>query len=158
MNLTSTKGYSVPLRAIWLQNQDIIDVRVTVSGKPTAERILTMPVTAHINPSTGQLLGVVVLDSKALRLGRWLRANWEEVPVEEGEPVPAGVVIYDEGALFAYFSIWPNLSGEEPEHAERRRAEIHLDEEGDLKRIRLPVTVRRSEDALAVAAGYLPTR
>lgn len=158
MNLSSIKGYNVPLRAIWLQNQDLIDVRVTVSGKPTAERIFTMPVTAHINPSTGQLLGVVVLDSKALRLGRWLRANWEEVPVEEGEPVPAGVVIYDEGALFAYFSLWPNLSGEEPEHAERRRAEVHLDEEGDLKRIRLPVTVRRGDDKLAVAAGYLPTR
>jgi hypothetical protein len=158
LNISSTKAYNVPLRAIWLQNQDLIDVRVTVSGKPSAEQVFTTPVTAHINPSTGQLLGVVVFDSKALRLGRWLRANWEEVPVEEGEPVPSGVVIYDEGALFAYFSIWPNLSGEEPEHAERRRAEVHLDEEGELRRIRLPVTMRRGEDALAVAAGYLPTR
>jgi hypothetical protein len=158
LNTSFTKGYNVPLRAIWLQNQDIIDVRVTVSGKPSADRVFTMPVTAHINPSTGQLLGVIVADSKALRLGRWLRAHWEEVPVEPDEPVPAGVVIYDEGALFAYFSLWPNLSGEEPEHAERRRAEVHVDEEGDLKRIRLPVAVRRGEDALAVAAGYLPTR
>jgi hypothetical protein len=158
LNISSTKGYNVPLRAIWLQNQDLIDVRVTVSGKPSAEQVFTVTVTAHINPSTGQLLGVIVADSKALRLGRWLRANWEEVPVEEGEPVPSSIVIYDEGALFAYFSLWPNLSGEEPEYAERRRAEIHLDEEGDLKRIRLPVTERRSEDALAVAAGYLPTR
>jgi hypothetical protein len=158
LNISSTKGYNVPLRAIWLQGQDVIDVRVTVTGKPKGERILTLPVTAHVNRSTGQLLGVIVADSKTLRLGRWLRANWDEIPVEEGESVPSGVVIYDEGALFAYFSIWPNLSGEEPEHAERRRAEVHIDENGELRRIRLPVTIRRGEDALAVAAGYLPTR
>jgi hypothetical protein len=158
LNLSVAKAYNVPLRAIWLQSQDVIDVRITVSSQSSAEQILHFPVTAHLNPLNKQLLGILLPDSKTLRLGRWLRTNWEEVPLAEGDPIPAGVVVYDEGALFAYFSIWPNLGGDEPERVERRRAEVHVDAEGELRRIRLPVTIRRREDGLAVAAGYLPTR
>ncbi len=145
------------MRAIWLQTKDVIDLRITATGRPSGETIVRSAVAVHLNPSSGQLLGFLLADNKMLRLGRWLRANWQEIPFTEGDPVPSGTVVYDEGAQFAYFSIWPNLSGEEPKRVERRRGEAHIDENGDLQRIRLPVTVRR-EDGLAVAAGYLPTR
>ena len=158
MNRQFTKAYNVPFRALWVQSQDVIDVRMTVSSRPTGEKIFRVPATAHLHPSSDQLLGVLVADHKTLRIGRWLRQNWQEVALDPEGPIPAGTVLYDEGAPYAYFSLWPNLSGEEPKRAERRRAEVHIDENGDLKRIRLPVTIRRREDGLAIAAGYLPTR
>ncbi|MCB0115615.1 MAG: hypothetical protein R2873_18215 [Caldilineaceae bacterium] len=157
MNQFSVKAYSVPMRTIWLQSQDVIDLRVTMSGRPKELKSLRMAVTALLNPNNNQLMGLLVADNKTLRLGRWLRTQWDEVPIEEGEPVPSGVVTYDEAAQFAYFSIWPNFTGVDPDRVERRRAEVSVDENGELRRIRLAVTVRRA-DGLAVAAGYLPTR
>lgn len=157
MNPSTLKAYNVPMRTLWLQAQDAVELRITVSGRPQETKTVRMAVTALLNPNNRQLMGLLVADNKTLRLGRWLRAQWQEVPIAQGEPVPAGVVSYDEGAQFAYFSIWPNLTGVDPERAERRRAEVTLDENGDLRRIRLPVTIRR-QDGLAVAAGYLPTR
>jgi len=157
LNQSTLKAYNVPIRAIWLQTQDVIDLRVNVSGRPQKTNTVRMAVTALLNPNNRQLMGMLVADNKLLGLGRWLRANWPEVPIEVGEPVPSGVVTYDEGAQFAYFSLWPNLTGVEAERAERRRAEVTLDENGALRRIRLAVRVRR-EDGLAVAAGFLATR
>ncbi len=158
MNTISTKAYSVPFRTLWLQGNDSIELRVTLSRRPHGEQTVTFPVTAHLDPDSKRLLGLMVADHKSMRLGRWIRQNWSETAHDPDEPVPSSTVVYDEAAQIAYFSIWPNLNGVEPALAERRRAEIIVDSTGDLLRIRLPVTVRRSDDGLAVAAGYLSTR
>jgi hypothetical protein len=157
MHFVSSKAYSVPFRALWLKSQDKIELRITLSGKPKNPRIYGFPVTAHLDPMSKRLLGLLIADNKILRLGRWLREHWEEVSISPDEPIPAGTVLYDEGALYAYFSLWPNLSGEEPERAERRQAEVHVDENNELLRIRLITSIRRA-DGMAAAAGYLPTR
>jgi hypothetical protein len=157
MHFQSPKAYSVPFRALWLQNQDRIELRITLSGRPKKPRVYNFPVTAHLDPMSKRLLGLLLADNKILRLGRWLREHWEELDLDPDDPIPAGTVVYDEGAQYAYFSLWPNLSGETPERAERRHAEVHVDDNGELTRIRLVTSIRRA-DGLAAAAGYLPTR
>lgn len=156
MNESHSIVYTLPFRAVWLRTQDLIEVRFARSS-PSDERI-KVEVDAIVE--NYRLLGVQVADNKRLGLGRWLRADYTGSPHQPGEPVPSGAAVYDEAAQVAYFSLWPRLSAGEGEAVFLpRKAEIDLDGEGNLTRIRMWVLGRRRrEDQLAAAAGFLPER
>ncbi len=156
MNETHSIAYTVPFRAIWLQKQDLIEVRFRPAN-PSDERI-KLEVDAIVE--NYRLLGVQIVDNKRLGLGRWLRQNYTGTPHPMGEPVGAGEAVYDEAAQVIYFSIWPRLSAGAGEAVYlSRKAEIDLDGEGNPTRIRMRVLGRRrKEDELTAAAGFLPER
>lgn len=158
MKLLFTNAYHVPYRVIWLQAKDAVELRVTLSSRPREEHVHTHPVQIFLDTSSGRILGIGVADNKSLRLGLWLRQQWEETPLAPDEPIPFGTVAYDQGDGFAYFSVWPDLNESDIERVERRRGQIVLNEAGELLRIRFDVTLRHREDGLAGAVGYLANR
>lgn len=156
MNDTHTLSYTVPFRAIWLQQQDLIEIRFRPAS-PSDERI-KLEVDAIVE--NYRLLGVQVVDNKRLGMGRWLRKNYEGKPHTLGDPTPSGEAVYDEAAQVVFFSLWPRLSQGESEAVYLpRKAEIDLDGAGNPTRIRMRVLGRRrKEDELTAAAGFLPER
>lgn len=156
MNDTHSTAYPVPFRAVWLRNRDQIEIRFRPAS-PRDERI-TLEIDAIVE--NFRLLGVQIPDNKRMGIGRWLRNNYTGSPHTEGEATGSGEVVYNDAAQMAYFSLWPRLSqGEGEAEFLRRKAEIDLDGEGNLTRIRFHVLGRRRrEDELAAAAGFLPER
>lgn len=156
MNNTHSFSYTVPFRAVWLQKQDLIEIRFRPPS-PADERV-KIEVDAIVE--NYRLLGVQVVDNKRLGFGRWLRANYTGAPHRAGDPTPSGEAVYDEAAQVVYFSLWPRLSAGEGEAVFLpRKAEIDLDGEGNPTRIRVRVLGRRrKEDELTAAAGFLPER
>lgn len=152
----SFKFYSFPFRTLWLRSKDAIDLRMT--GKtPAGDTWTTTDVIAHI--ADFRLVGVSVQDHKKLGLGRWLRAEGEEVDFQPDEPLPSQTVRYDEAGRIAYFSVWPLLSAQSDVQTITRPGKIYYLADGSLARIRLPVTDRRGRaGALGAAAGLLATR
>lgn len=153
----SVVAYALAYRALWLRSQDVIEIRARHRAK-VVEPPQALEVTAHI--ANFRLLGVSLADNKRLGLGRWLRRQAEVVEQAPADPVPAGVVVYDEAARVAYFSLWPRLDPDR--HAEnrlQRPGQVYVDGDGALARIRFPVTGRRrQEDELGAAAGFLAER
>lgn len=156
MNDTHSLTYTVPFRAIWLQQQDLIEIRFRPAS-PADERI-KLDVDAIVG--NYRLLGVQIIDNKRLGIGRWLRQNYTGTPHPQGDPSPSGEAVYNEAAQVVYFSLWPRLSAGEGEATLlRRKAEIDLDGAGNPTRIRMRVLGRRrKEDELTAAAGFLPER
>jgi hypothetical protein len=153
------KAYLVPIRAIWLQTPDVIELRFAGNRRPDLQGLTDRhEVLVHLDPGQ-RMLGVSLDDHKRLGLGRWLRQNWEETDHTPGEPVPADTVVYDEAAQVAYFSIWPYLGDPELIRTAVRRADLFFDANHQIQAIRVPVrTRRRREGDLSGATGYLPTR
>jgi len=156
LNETHSLTYTVPFRAIWLQKQDVIEIRFRPAS-PSDERV-KLEVDAIVE--NYRLLGVQIPDNKRLGFGRWLRQHYTGISHKMGEPVGSGEAVYDEAAQMVYFSLWPRLSAGEGETVYlRRKAEIDLDGEGNPTRIRMRVLGRRrKEDELTAAAGFLPER
>ncbi|MCL4833137.1 MAG: hypothetical protein KJZ86_11890 [Caldilineaceae bacterium] len=154
MNDTHSLTYTVPFRAIWLQQQDLIEIRFRPAS-PADERI-KLDVDAIVG--NYRLLGVQIVDNKRLGIGRWLRQNYTGTPHPQGDPSPSGEAVYNEAAQVVYFSLWPRLSAGEAVYLSRK-AEIDLDGAGNPTRIRMRVLGRRrKEDELTAAAGFLPER
>ena len=156
MNKTHSVAYSVSFRAIWLQQQDLIEIRFRPAS-PSDERIKLEVDTIVEN---FRLLGVQIIDNKRLGIGRWLRQNYTGKPHAQGEATPSGEAVYNEAAQVVYFSLWPRLStGAGDAVYLPRKAEIDLDGAGNPTRIRMRVLGRRrKEDELTAAAGFLPER
>ncbi len=156
MNETHSVAYTVPFRAVWLQQKDLIEVRFRPAS-PSDERI-KMEIDAVVE--NFRLLGVQVVDNKRLGIGRWLRQNYDGTPHAQGDSVPSGEAIYNDAAQVVYFSLWPRLSAGAGEAVYLpRKAEIDLDGVGNLTRIRMrTLGRRRQEDELTAAAGFLPER
>ena len=156
MNETHSLAYTVPFRAIWLQQQDLIEIRFRPAS-PSDERI-KLEVDAIVE--NYRLLGVQIVDNKRLGIGRWLRQNYAGKPHAADEIAPSGEAVYNEAAQVVYFSLWPRLSaGEGNAVYLPRKAEIDLDGMGNPTRIRMRVLGRRrKEDELTAAAGFLPER
>ena len=156
MNETHTIAYTAPFRAVWLRRQDLIEVRFRPAS-PADERV-KLEIDAIV--ANFRLLGVQVPDNKRLGIGRWLRRNYAGAPHTAGDPTPPGEIVYDSAAQMAYFSLWPRLGTDESESTLLpRKAEIDLDSDGNLTRIRIHVLGRRRrEDELAAAVGFLPER
>lgn len=156
MNDTHILSYTVPFRAIWLKQQDLIEIRFRPAS-PADERI-KLEVDAIVE--NYRLLGVQIIDNKRLGMGRWLRQNYTGKPHSQGEATPSGEAVYDEAAQVVFFSLWPRLSAGEGDAVYlSRKAEIDLDGAGNPTRIRMRVLGRRrKEDELTAAAGFLPER
>jgi hypothetical protein len=156
LNETHSVAYTVPFRAIWLKQQDLIEIRFRPAS-PSDER-LKLEVDAIVE--NYRLLGVQVSDNKRLGIGRWLRQNYTGKPHAASDIAPSGEAVYNEAAQVVFFSLWPRLStGEGDSIYLPRKAEIDLDGEGNPTRIRLRVLGgRRKEDELTAAAGFLPER
>jgi hypothetical protein len=158
MDTEALKAYKVPLHTLWLQRSDVIEIRITAGRPGATNRTIREPVVIQLDQGS-RLLGVTMADTKTIKLGRWLRQNWDEFSIAPDEPIPPSTVTYDEAGQVAYFSVWPNLGEASDIQEVRRRAEVVLAEAEGLIKIRIPVKVRRRpEDALSAAAGYLPTR
>jgi hypothetical protein len=153
---THVLSYTVPFRAIWLQQQDLIEIRFRPAS-PTDERV-KLDVDAIVE--NYRLLGVQIIDNKRLGIGRWLRQNYTGKPHAAGETAPSGEAVYNEAAQVVYFSLWPKLSAGKGDAVYLlRKAEIDLDGAGNPTRIRMRVLGRRrKEDELTAAAGFLPER
>jgi len=156
LNETHSVSYTVPFRAIWLKQQDLIEIRFRPAS-PSDERV-NLEVDAIVE--NYRLLGVQIVDNKRLGLGRWLRQKYTGTPCTPGESTPSGEAVYNEAAQVVYFSLWPRLSAGAGEAVYlTRKAEIDLDGEGNPTRIRMRVLGRRrKEDELTAAAGFLPER
>ncbi len=156
MNETHSTSYTVPFRAVWLQQQDLIEVRFRPAS-PADERV---PLEVDAIVENFRLLGVQIVDNKRLGIGRWLRHNYSGTPHTAGDPVGSGEAVYDDAAQVVYFSLWPRLSaGAGAAIYLRRKAEIDLDGAGNPTRIRMRVLGRRrKEDELTAAAAFLPER
>ena len=156
MNETHSVAFTVPFRAIWLQQQDLIEIRFRPAS-PADERV-KLEVDAIVE--NYRLLGVQIVDNKRLGIGRWLRQNYAGKPHTAGDPTGSGEAVYDDAAQVVYFSLWPKLStGEGSAVYLPRKAEIDLDGAGNPTRIRMRVLGRRrKEDELTAAAGFLPER
>ena len=156
LNETHSVSYTVPFRAVWLQQKDLIEVRFRPSS-PSDERT-KLEVEAIVE--SYRLLGVQIVDNKRLAIGRWLRQNYAGKPHAQGDTVPSGEAVYNEAAQVVYFSLWPRLSAGAGEAVYlRRKAEIDLDGAGNPTRIRMrTLGRRRQEDELTAAAGFLPER
>ncbi len=152
----SAKAYSIPFRALWLRRKDMIDLRI--SGKtPDADNWTTAEIVAHI--AAYRLVGVSVQDHKKLGLGRWLRAVGKEIAFNAREPLPSGIVRYDEAGQIAYFSIWPLLSNDAETYNYERQSKVYFLQNGSIARLCFPVMNKRGRaGVLGAAAGLLATR
>jgi hypothetical protein len=153
---TGAKAYNIRFRALWLRSKDAIDLRI-YAKRPVEDNWTSAETVAHV--AAYRLVGVSVQDHKRLGLGRWLREVGKEVPFNEDEPMPSGIVRYDEAGQIAYFSIWPLLSEDAESFNYERTSKIFLLPEGGIARIRVPVKNRRGRAGpLGAAAGRLATR
>ncbi len=162
------KAYKVPMRAVWLTQNDEIDVRVLTACKPDKDRILRHWVNIHLGDRQ-ELLGISLIDNRLLRIGQWLRQTWDEIPLAN-DGVTMNQVAYDEAGQIAYFGLVGGLpeevmqpagsaAGVSAGNVVQRRAEIRLSAEGTLCSIRIPVDTRRRQDGdLSATVGYLPQR
>ena len=152
----SVRAFDLPFRTVWVRRKDMIDLRVSRSTRET-ENWTNADLVAHV--SDFRLVGVSVQDHKRLGLGRWLRAQGNEIPFLADEPMPSGTVAYDEAGQIAYFSIWPQLSEDADARNYERRGKIYLMPNGGVARIRFPVLNKRGRaGVLGTAAALLATR
>ena len=152
----NVRAFDLPFRTVWVRRKDMIDLRVSKSA-PETDNWTNADIVAHI--SAFRLVGVSVKDHKRLGLGRWLRANGNEIPFIADEPMPSGTVAYDEAGQIAYFSVWPQLSEEADARHYERRGKIYLKRNGGIARIRFPVLNKRGRaGVLGTAAALLGTR
>ena len=152
----NVRAFDLPFRAVWVRRKDMIDLRVS-RGTQGTDIWTNADLVAHI--SAFRLVGVSVQDHKRLGLGRWLRANGNEIPFKADEPMPSGTVAYDEAGHIAYFSIWPQLSEDADARHYERRGKIYLLRNGGVARIRFPVLNKRGRaGVLGTAAALLATR
>lgn len=152
----SVRAFDLPFRAVWVRRKDMIDLRVSRSARET-DNWTNADLVAHV--SAFRLVGVSVQDHKRLSLGRWLRANGNEIPFIADEPMPSGTVAYDEAGQIAYFSIWPQLSEDPDARHYERRGKVYLMPNGGVARIRFPVLNKRGRaGVLGTAAALLATR
>lgn len=153
---TNVRAYGLPFRTVWLRRKDMIDLRFS-GTRPDADSWTTADIVAHL--SDYRLIGVSIQDHKRLGLGRWLRVSGEEVSFRADEPLPSETVRYDEGAQIAYFSIWPQFSGDTVRRDYEREGKIFLGRTGGIARIRFPVLNNRGRTGvLGTAAALLATR
>lgn len=152
----SIRAFDLPFRTVWVRRKDMIDLRVSRSTSET-ENWTSADLVAHI--SALRLVGVSVQDHKRLGLGRWLRANGNEIPFVADEPMPSGTVAYDEAGQIGYFSVWPQLSEDADTRHYERRGKVYLMPNGGVARIRFPVLNKRGRaGVLGTAAALLATR
>ena len=152
----NVRAFDLPFRTVWVRRKDSIDLRVA-QGTPDTDNWTNADLVAHI--SAFRLVGVSVQDHKRLGLGRWLRANGNEIPFMGDEPMPSGTVAYDEAAQIAYFSVWPQLSEDADARHYERVGKIYLMRNGGVARIRFPVLNKRGRaGVLGTAAALLATR
>lgn len=163
------KAYKVPMRALWLTQRDEIEIRVLTGCRPDPEKSVRHWINIHLGDRL-ELLGISVIDSRNLRLGQWLRQNWEEIPAD-GSGDDGGLtlnqVAYDEAGQIAYFGLVGGIpeevhdpaAGAEVGNVVQRRSEIRFAGDGTLCSIRIPVVTRRRQDGdLSATVGYLPQR
>ncbi|MBP7963360.1 MAG: hypothetical protein KA003_15365 [Caldilineaceae bacterium] len=162
------RAYKVPMRALWLSNADLIELRILTTCKADPERNVRHWINVHLGDQH-ELLGVSVIDNRLLHLGQWLRQTWDEVPLDDDGPV-FNRVAYDEGGQIAYFGLVGKLPDEVIQaeggpagatigNVVQRRADLRFSAEGLLCSIRIPVESRRRKDGdLSVTVGYLPQR
>jgi len=152
----SVRAFDLPFRTVWVRRKDMIDLRVSRSTRET-ENWTNADLVAHV--SDFRLVGVSVQDHKRLGLGRWLRAQGNEIPFLANEPMPSGTVAYDEAGQIAYFSIWPQLSEDAYARNYERSGKKYLMPNGGVARIRFPVLNKRGgAGVLGTAAALLATR
>ena len=152
----NVRAFDLPFRTVWVRRKDMIDLRVSTSTLDT-DNWTYADLMAHI--SAFRLVGVSVQDHKRLGLGRWLRANGNEIPFMADEPMPSSTVAYDEAGQIAYFSVWPQLSEDADARHYERRGKIYLMPDGGVARIRFPVLNKRGRaGVLGTAAALLATR
>ena len=152
----NVRAFDLPFRTVWVRRKDMIDLRVS-KGTSETDNWTNADLVAHI--SAFRLVGVSVQDHKRLGLGRWLRANGNEIPFMADEPMPSGTVAYDEAGQIAYFSVWPQLSEDADARHYERRGKIYLMPNGGVARIRFPVLNKRGRaGVLGTAAALLATR
>ena len=152
----NVRAFDLPFRTVWVRRKDMIDLRVSRSA-PETDRWTNADIVAHV--SAFRLVGVSVKDHKRLGLGRWLRANGNEIPYMADEPMPSGTVAYDEAGQIAYFSVWPQLSEDADARHYERRGKIYLKRNGGIARLRFPVLNKRGRaGVLGTAAALLATR
>jgi len=155
-NRTSVRAFELPFQTVWVRRKDMIDLRIARRA-PETDNWTNADLVAHI--SAYRLIGVSIQDHKRLGLGRWLRAACDEVSFRTDEPLPSGMVRYDEAGQIAYFSIWPQLSEDADAHHYERRGKIYLMQDGGIARIRFPVLNKRGRaGVLGAAAALLATR
>jgi len=162
------RAYKVPMRALWLTQRDEIEMRILTGCKPDRNKSVRHWINVHLGDRL-ELLGISIIDSRELRLGLWLRQNWDEIPLEE-DSVAMNQVAYDEAGQIAYFGLVGGLPEEVREPAGgaagvtvgnvvQRRAEIRFAADDTLCSIRIPVESRRRQDGdLSATVGYLPQR
>ena len=152
----TVRAFDLPFRTVWVRRKDMIDLRVSRSS-PETDSWTNADIVAHVGDF--RLLGISVKDHKRLGLGRWLRANGDEIPFIADEPMPSGTVAYDEAGQIAYFSIWPQLSEDADARHYERSGKIYLKRNGGIARIRFPVLNKRGRaGVLGTAAALLATR
>ncbi len=164
------RAYKVPMRAIWLTNADMIELRILTTCKADPERNVRHWVNVHLGDQQ-ELLGISIIDNRLLHLGQWLRQTWDEVPLVDDEGPVFNRVAYDEGGQIAYFGLVGKLPDEVIQaegggaagvtigNVVQRRADLRFSAEGLLCSIRIPVESRRRKDGdLSVTVGYLPQR
>ena len=162
------RAYKVPMRALWLANADLIELRILTTCKSDPARTVRHWINIHLGDQQ-ELLGISAIDNRLLHIGQWLRQNWDEVPLDDDGPV-FNRVAYDEGGQIAYFGLVGKLPDEVIQaeggaagvtigNVVQRRADLRFSTEGMLCSIRIPVESRRRQDGdLSVTVGYLPQR
>jgi len=152
------------MRALWLANADLIELRILTTCKSDPERTVRHWINIHLGDRQ-ELLGVSMIDNRLLLLGKWLRESWDEVSLE-ADGLVLNRVAYDEGGQIAYFGLvggLPNAVNTDGETSSgsvvQRRADVRFSAEGLLCSIRIPVESRRRRDGdLSATVGYLPQR
>ena len=137
---------------VYDENKDFIWIRFAQPRRGEKTQETPTDVVCEVNRA-GELVRVIVMDHKRLHLGTLL-SNF--TATEPPRILSWGYVAYDEAARIATFYLAESPEGMEVEHVQRR-ATCHLDAQGRLVGMVIPIPGRGDETPLRMAAGTLPT-